>query len=813
MRGLFALIKTAKTKPPFLVQILDPAVGTGTFLAGIIRHIKPQIAPGLWPSYVRECLVERLFALELLMAPYVMAHLQLGLMLKETLKDLRLKIFLTNTLQDYKDETHADLFSQNYLEAEENGARIIKKDARLFVVLGNPPYLEASTNKDPSIMSLMEDYKKEPSGGKLDEKNIKSLNDDYVKFIRYAQSLVQKNGQGLVAFITPHGFLDAPTFRGMRFNLLQNFDAIYVLDLHGNARKKEACPDGSKDENVFSIMQGVCITFFVRHKKRPSSALGRVYHSELWGLRDEKLAQLEYLELDEIKWTRLDFELGQKSAKRPSEIAKTADLVDFCDGDGDDAANSLKNMYYFKPMQDEGAKKYFGGFALDELFTMSGSGIKTHRDDTAVQFSKGLLENVLNDFKGLEESEIRRRYKSEAKDSRDKKLSYAQQDIEKGIKREFLQEIIYRPFDTRFTYYTGMGRGFLALPRKEVMQHLLPEDGVLLSRESGSKFGFLSAKKRLRNLALIATRGWPLDVPPCFISDAISDRHFWSSPVMQVADAAMPLFIKVQADGDTSDEGDRKSNERKIRYRPNINEKIARKIAAKLGLRYEEKEPAALGELMKSAVDTGAAAASDDNNSAAAASDDNNSAAASTTAAALYPLDLLGYIYATLHSPSYRATCAHFLARDFPRVPYPRDAKSFYALALLGLELIDVHLMTFVESVSVNFPIAGSNLISQVKYQNGRVYINEAQYFDGVSKEVWDFYIGGYQPAQKWLKDRKNKPLRTAREARELGLGDGHSSDSTCALSLGDLAQYAKILQVLGRTRELMQKIDELLGC
>lgn len=251
------------------VQILDPATGTGTFLAETIKfiHKKFEGQQGIWSNYVETHLLPRLNGFELLMASYAMAHLKLDLLLTETgytpTNNQRLRVYLTNSLEKYHNDT--DTLFASWLSTEANEANRIKRDTPVMCVIGNPPYSGESANKGNWIMERMEDYKKEPGGKtKLNERNPKWINDDYVKFLRYGQYYIEKNGSGILAFINPHGFLDNPTFRGMRWNLLQTFDKIYTIDLHGNAKKKETAPDGTPDENVFDIMQGVSINIFVK---------------------------------------------------------------------------------------------------------------------------------------------------------------------------------------------------------------------------------------------------------------------------------------------------------------------------------------------------------------------------------------------------------------------------------------------------------------------------------------------------------------------------------------------------------------------
>jgi predicted helicase len=261
------------------VLILDPATGTGTFLHGVVNHIYESFRAnrGMWSSYVSEHLLPRLFGFELLMAPYAVAHMKLGLQLAETgyefETDERLRVYLTNTLEEAHEVSRMPLFTQ-WLAEEANEASRIKQDAPVMVVLGNPPYSGHSANTGAWIANLLRGRDTlsnketgnyfEVDGKPLGERNPKWLNDDYVKFIRFAQWRIEQTGYGVLAFITNHGYLDNPTFRGMRQSLMETFDDIYVLNLHGNSKKKERAPDGSKDENVFDIQQGVAICLMVK---------------------------------------------------------------------------------------------------------------------------------------------------------------------------------------------------------------------------------------------------------------------------------------------------------------------------------------------------------------------------------------------------------------------------------------------------------------------------------------------------------------------------------------------------------------------
>ena len=249
------------------VQILDPATGTGTFLAEVVKHIYNnnfKSMQGAWSTYVENDLIPRLNGFELLMASYSMAHLKLDMLLSETgykpTKNQRFNIYLTNSLEEHHQDT-GTLFS-NWLSSEANEANHIKRDTPVMVVIGNPPYSVSSSNKSEWIKKLMIDFKKD-----LNEKNIQPLSDDYIKFIRYGEYFINKTGEGILAYISNNSFIDGIIHRQMRKHLLETFDKVYILDLHGNAKKKETTPDGSPDKNVFDIMQGVSINIFIKKKQ------------------------------------------------------------------------------------------------------------------------------------------------------------------------------------------------------------------------------------------------------------------------------------------------------------------------------------------------------------------------------------------------------------------------------------------------------------------------------------------------------------------------------------------------------------------
>lgn len=337
------------------VQILDPATGTGTFLAEVIRQVysKFENMKGMWQGYVEDSLLPRLNGFEILMASYAVAHLKLDMLLKITgynhVKDSRFKVFLTNSLEECDPDT-GTLFS-TWLSDEATEANYIKRDCPVMVMIGNPPYSGESDNKGDWITHLIEDYKKEPGGQvKLQERNPKWINDDYVKFLRLAQMYVDRTGSGVVAYINNNGFLENPTFRGMRWRLLRSFDKIYVLNLHGNSQKKETAPDGSKDENVFDIMVGTSINIFIKNGKKDGD-LAEVYYSDLYGLRADKYAFLSENGIETVPFERVQL--------NPPH-------------------------YLFVPKDYSLQSEYDKGFKVDELFQTQSMGITTGHDKELV---------------------------------------------------------------------------------------------------------------------------------------------------------------------------------------------------------------------------------------------------------------------------------------------------------------------------------------------------------------------------------------------------------------------------------------------
>lgn len=455
--------------------ILDPACGTGTFLHGVIALIYDTLCAqgqaGGWASYVSQSLLPRIFGFELLMAPYAVAHLKLGLLLQEKGFDFppgqRLGVYLTNTLDEGFKKAEV-LPLAGFITEESNSAARIKKDDPIEVVLGNPPYAGHSANASVRqevgltgavknvrtfIGRLIEDYK-QVDGKPLGEKNPKMLQDDYVKFFRWGQWRITQTGRGVLAMITNHGYLDNPTFRGMRQQLMQTFSEIYLLNLHGSTRKKEVCPNGSKDENVFDIQQGVAIGIFA---KTPGNlGLARVYYADLWGLRDGKYKNLAEMGVDNTPWQELQ---------------------------------PCPPFYLFVPQAVDLRAEYDTGWRLNEILPLGGVGLCTSRDHFAIRFSQDDVWVTVQDFARLPEEKAREKYNL-GDDVQDWKVKSAQADLTKsGLDYKKVVPILYRPFDVRSTYYTGQSSGFMCRPRPEIMRHMLAGPNIALCASRSVEVG------------------------------------------------------------------------------------------------------------------------------------------------------------------------------------------------------------------------------------------------------------------------------------------------------------------------------------
>jgi hypothetical protein len=638
------------------IQLLDPATGTGTFLRQTIvqiwenfkeknKRLPKEKVNELWNDYVPKHLLPRLNGFELMMAPYAVAHMKLALVLKETGYDFkdkeRINVLLTNSLEEAGSATEQLSIFDDALAIEAVCANKVKKEYPINVIIGNPPYNVSSANRNEWILELINDYKLDLNERKL------NLDDDYIKFIKLSQYIIEKSGQGVVCLVTNNSYIDGITHRRIRESLLESFDKIYICDLHGNVMKKEKSPDGSKDGNIFDITQGVAICILVKSK----SSKKQVYHYDLFGSRESKYKFLMENNIDSVNWTKL----------KPSSPE-----------------------FFFVPHDDTQKGDYQSGFKVSEIFKLYNSGIQTKCDALSVHFTKKELQKVLNNFKDNNVSELKEIY-TDKSDSSGWNFSSAKQEI---INNNYqLIKYYYRPFDVRHTIFTGKSGGFIGRSREIVMKNIVNHG---------------------ENLSLCMMRQFFQDTiyNHIFISNLpIDERTLYSN---RGGTYIFPLYTYSQQMGI------------KGHKQYNFNEKIINKIEKCLDLKisFTKSKNAFTGE------------------------------------------ELICYIYAILYSNLYREKYNDHLKYDFPSIVYPVSQEAFYELASLGSKIIKLHLP---DSYCIDEEDIGETLLILEKYsfdsETSEVILNKTFRISAQNDFAWSYEIGGYKPAQKWLKDRVGKGL------------------------------------------------------
>lgn len=715
------------------VTILDPAAGTLTFPAEAIKlaisEYSDKYGEGSIHKLIKEHILPHFHAIELMMAPYTVGHLKISYLLAEygyeMAADERFKLYLSNTLEP---DTPAQLetpFTHDITE-ECTLANKVKHQDPILVIMGNPPYSYMSGNINQWTESLL---KTDLDGAKsyftidgqgLNERNPKGLQDDYVKFLRFAQWKIHKAGKGIVGMITNHGYLDNPTFRGMRQSLLNTFDEIYVLDLHGNSLKKEKCPDGGKDENVFDIRQGTAIVLMIKGAN-PSSPLKSAAESGLpiselaesgdaasCGLSSKRPEDASTIEASSARCGKSEFappiahhELyGLRSLKYDWLVSHDFDPNTY-------APLSPGSPFYLFHPEATGNEHYLNWLSIKEIISLNSVGLFTARDHLTIKESKEQMNRTILHFASLDVETARKAY-SLGVDTRDWKVQLAQSDlIISGLNEANIRPILYRPFDIRYSYYTGKSRGFHCMPRGETMKHMLEE-----------------------NISIICNRQTKIDYNHAFISSSIVDLH-----ILETANASayvFPLYLYP----DEHKEDIFAETERQYNIQPQLLEQFRAKWQG-----FE-------------------------------------------------PEQLFYYIYAVLHSPFYRQRYAQYLRMDFPRIPFTADFALFTALADLGKALADLHLLKspLLSPPLVRYQGQGANdTVDELSYDPaaGTLRINPDKYFEGITPELWNFHIGGYQVMHKYLKDRKGK-------------------------TLADPIHYCRIATALAHTIRLQTQIDLL---
>ncbi len=651
------------------VTALDFAAGTGTFMLEMFRTVLGEKSNPKRQAFANEHLLRNFYGFEFLITPYVIAHLKLSQFLSdkgvELNKEQRINVFLTNTLEEVT--KYAEISFMPALTEEMNLANNVKNN-NILVIVGNPPYSAVSQNNREWIRNLIEDYKK-INGKRLSERNPKMLQDDYVKFIRLAQHKIDQAGEGIVAIITNHAFLDNPTFRGMRHSLLTSFNRLYFLDLHGNTKKQEHAPDGGKDENVFDIQQGVVISIFV---KKDGLSKG-VFHADMFGLRDSKYKQCEEQSIESIDWKPI-------KPKTP--------------------------FYIFKSWDNKGYADYQQHWQISDIFITTSTGITTHRDKFAFAYERKDIEKRITDMANKKLSDIQFQEIHNVNETQGWNLSDARCKIQKTDIKNKPQLCAYRPFDSRWCLpgYETMDR-----PRLDVMKHMLAGDNlglVLARRVTEKEFNHVMVVDKIieSNMALGNKGGTYL----------------------------YPLYLYEDEIG--KDEQQKREN-----FEPEFRKWINDRYGKTSKKQYS-------------------------------------------------PEEILGYIYAILHSPNYRKKYAEFLRIDFPHIPFPKEEAKFTHLAKIGNELIDAHLLNKNCDGEVTLQGDKTEVVEAVRHTkyNEYLYFNKHQYFAPISLEAYNFQIGGYKPLEKFLKSRKGRKL-----------------------SLAEIKTMEKAANAIIFTMKKMQKIDE----
>ena len=667
------LINTFKLSNGFAdrnkVTVLDFATGTGTFLLEVFKIVLeniPKESPEKRKMIIKDHILQNLFGFEYLIAPYTIAHLKLSQFLKENGYEFqekdRLQIYLTNTLEPVDKQIKVPFMPQ--LSKETQSAQEIK-DKPILVITGNPPYSGISKNNGMWISEQINKYKF-VDGVPFGEKK-HWLNDDYVKFIRFAQDKMDKAEHGIVGIITNHSFLDNPTFRGMRQSLMNTFDQLYFIDLHGNAKKKETTHEGEKDENVFDIKQGVCISILVKKKGLKKG----IFHTDFYGLRSEKYENCLNNSLKTLNFKEL-------------------------------IPNSP--FYFFVPKDETNRKKYEKGLKIDEIFNLNVSGIVTARDKLCIHQTEKELTSAIQDFKNLKITDYEIENKYNVKDNYQWKIKLQRKkNALKNFDKNLITNILYRPFDIRKIYYD---EDIVFRTRKSIMLNFQDDNLGLVSVRQVAEglFNHAFVSNTICNFRItISNKGGAYIFPLYILQNGVEEVFFGVSEPEAVY-------------------GNKKSENGFIKIE-NFKPEFRKFINKKYGKHYS-------------------------------------------------PEQIIGYIYAILHSETYRKKYSEFLKSDFPRILFTDSEKIFEKLSELGFELIEKHLLKEIPN-DKNYKHLGiykgegDNIVIKPEFRivktneeiSYKLYINKTQYFETVPENVYNFQIGGYQVLDKYIKDRKNREL------------------------------------------------------
>ncbi|OQA93935.1 MAG: N-6 DNA Methylase [Microgenomates group bacterium ADurb.Bin219] len=668
------------------VTLLDPAVGTGTFFVEAIEKAIEEVkskyskSPDYISKFTRDHILSHFFAFEILIAPYVVSHLKVLFSLTkdgfEFTDEDGLKIFLTNTLEFHRKETSgfAGFFEQT-LVTEQQNALEVKNKTPILIVIGNPPYSVSSQNEvDPETPfgKFYESYKEKV---RKEERNIQPLSDDYIKFLAFAHWKVKQSGKGIVGMITNNSYLDGLIHRDMRQKLLEDFDLIYILNLHGDANRPQFTPAGKKDENVFDIRQGVTISLFVKPEKEIKK---QIFYEDIVGSRDDKYQYLNKYNIKTSNWTKLD----------PN-----------------------KPYWFFVPKKFKSEDLYQSFVSLEKIFSIYNAGSATGKDEVLTSLNK---EELVRKMSTADESIF--------------KLSMQNYKVSPPLIKKWLEELkgkeidnqiylySYRPFDNRFILYNPR---IVQRARHVVMKHLIRE-----------------------NIALLTMRQYVYSAPysHAFVTNNIVDRRIFISN--RGAAHVFPLWIHETNEKHSNQQSFLDDSQVSSGKTSNIKQDFLNLLSAA----YKQ---------------------------------------------AVSPEEVFYYIYAVLYSNLYRKKFEEFLKIDFPKVPFTKDYTLFRKVSNIGKELADLHLLNspLLNNPATKFEGGDGEFVKKWHYDSKlkRIYINEKQFFTNVAPEVWDYFIGGYQVLDKWLKDRKDK-----------------------SLSSEEINHYIKVIEALKHTLEIQTNIDKI---
>ena len=685
------------------VQILDPATGTGTFPVEVIDLInKTMVAKwkaqkktdsqinALWNEYVPNHLLPRLHGYELMMAPYAIAHMKVGLKLHETgynfQSNERVRIYLTNALEPAHDTSGTFVFAIPALALEAEAVNTIKRNQRFTAVIGNPPYSGVSSNNGAWISKLVRDYYL-VDGEPLGERNPKWLLDDYVKFIRLGQFLIAKSGAGALSYITNHSYIDNPTFRGLRRNFSKQFPSLSIIDLHGNTKKKEKAPNGLPDKNVFDIQQGVAI-FIASNANNNSPS---VQHDHLFGSRQEKYDRLNSFRIPSMRWKTV-------SCNKP----------------------------YFLFTPTEMHEEFQSWFKIQDVMKTNGWGVATRKDYLLVDISQ---EDLKSRIDYVLCGTIDDAFKMGVRENKNWNFSKIKEKLGRSA-GDRIVPYAYRPFDVRSVFYEPLmiERGDHRWP---IARHLFGVSGnlsLLLSR-TGAASGSLE---------------WDV----LFVADGLSDLNLFRRGGAFI----FPLYL-------VNDESHLGFDKERT---PNFSKQFLNSLSFNI----------------------------------------KGNTANIENSAVLNPEDIFYYIYALLHSPSYRKRYSDFLKIDFPRIPTSINNELFLELCKLGKNLVGLHLLQVpLSDQSPGIPLKqGDCLVEKVSYSDQTIWIDKAktQGFIKVPEKVWNFSIGGYQVCQKWLKDREPKGGKIPLPGR--------------ILEKRDIEHYQKVINAIDETIRIMAEVDDVIN-